>query len=238
MRVIIIDDEPKAIENLKILLNKNHPDVEVLSEVSDSLNALSEIELHQPDLIFTDVNMPNLDGIKLTSALEGELPLKVFLTAYDEYAFDAIKNRAFDYLLKPIDIIELKKTIDKAKRYLSLIEKPSINYDKYETDKIALNVKEGIIYADFKDILYLVAEGSYTKIVCEHNQRHMISKNLKELEKLLPQQHFLRCHNSYIINKNKVTMFKKSDGHQVVMKNGDIAEVSKSLKDELLEFLK
>jgi two-component system, LytTR family, response regulator len=238
MKVIIIDDEPKAIENLRILLNRNHPNVKVVSEVSDSLLAFEEISKHKPDVIFTDVNMPNLDGLKLTSALTNELPLKIFLTAYEQYAFDAIKNSAFDYLLKPIDIAELKRTVDKAERYLKLLKNNHFGESDYETDKIAFNVKDGVIFTELKDILYLFAEGSYTTVVCENNQKHMLSKNLKEFEKLLPTSHFLRCHNSYIVNKGKVMMFRKTEGHQLVMRNGDIVEVSKNLKDDILEFLK
>jgi two-component system, LytTR family, response regulator len=238
MNVIIIDDEPKAIENLRILLNRNHSKVKIVAEVSDSLLAFEEISKHKPDIIFTDVNMPNLDGLKLTSALTDELPLKIFLTAYDQYAMEAIKNRAFDYLLKPIDIAELKKTLDKAERYLKLLKSNHSTDIVYETDKIAFNVKDGVIFTELKDILYLFAEGSYTTVMCENNQKHMLSKNLKEFEKLLPTSHFLRCHNSYIVNKEKVMMFKKSEGHQLVMKNGDFVEVSKNMKDDILEFLK
>jgi two-component system, LytTR family, response regulator len=238
MKVIIIDDEPKAIENLRILLNRNHPTVQIVAEVLDSLLALEEISKHKPDVIFTDINMPNMDGVKLTSALSDELPLKIFLTAYDQYALDAIKNRAFDYLLKPIDIIELKKTLDKAQRYLELLSTNHKVECVYETDKITFNVKEGVIFIDLKDILYLFAEGSYTAVICENNHKHMLSKNLKEFEKQLPSSHFLRCHNSYIVNKEKVTMYRKSEGYQLVMKNGNLVEVSKNLKDSIVDFLK
>ncbi len=238
MKVIIIDDEPKAIENLRMLLNRNHPHIKIVAEISDSLLAFEEISRHNPDIIFTDVNMPNMDGVKLTSVLTEELPLKIFLTAYDQYALDAIRNRAFAYLLKPIDIIELKSTIDKAERYLKLIKSNHTEARAYETDKIAFNVKEGTIFMELKDILYLFAEGSYTTVICENNQKYMLSKNLKAFEKLLPESHFLRCHNSYIVNKEKVTMFKKSDGHQLVMKNGNLVEVSKHLKDSIMDFLR
>jgi two-component system, LytTR family, response regulator len=232
MRVILIDDEPKALENLEILLNKNHPEVQIVGKVSDSLNALEEISKHQPDLIFTDINMPNLDGIRLTSVLTSELPLKVFLTAYDQFTMEAIKNRAFDYLLKPIDILELKRTIDKAKQYFEH-NKKSID----QNDRITLTVASGLIYCNVNDILYFAAEGSYTKVVCS-DTKYLVSKNLREFEKIVKPKYFIRCHKSFLVNKSKVRMFKKSNGFQLIMINGDAVDVSKSAKDELLEFLK
>jgi two-component system, LytTR family, response regulator len=237
MRVIIIDDEQKAIENLRIILNRFHPEVEIIAEILDSKNAVKIVRELNPDLIFTDINMPNMNGIALASEFKDYLPLKVFLTAHHEYAMDAIKNSVIGYLFKPIEIDELAKTISKAEKYLVKFKSNVNENNRYEYDKIALNVRDGIVFVNLKDIIYLSANGSYTDVVCDNNLKYLISKNLKEIEKRLPESHFFRCHKSFIINLQKITMLKTNQGYQAIMTNGEIAEVSKTAKGKLLDYL-
>jgi two-component system LytT family response regulator len=233
-RAIIIDDELMGINTLKVLIEKHTPSVKVVGTTIDPETGITLIEDYRPDLVFLDISMPKMSGFDLLERLSFKDFDLVFTTAHEEYAIKAIKNRAHDYLLKPIDIAELRNCIENLSEKQA--EPPGIAMGSEKI--IELPVKDGIIFIQPKDIIRLEASGSYTTFYLENNIRHVASKNLKECEGLLRSAYFYRCHNSHIVNLKKVVKLVSADGLFARMNDGSVAEVGRKNKDVFLEKLK
>jgi two-component system, LytTR family, response regulator len=228
IRAVIVDDESKSLSNLKFLIEHNFPEVQVAGTASNALEAVAIIVKEKPEVVFLDIQMPGHSGFDVVEQISDMQVKIVFTTAHRDYAIQAIKKGAFDYLLKPIDTDDLKKCID---RISSLTEAERKNFSA----PIQLNVKEGVIFINPSEIIKLKASGSYTEIYLDNNVKITASKVLKDLEALLDPDLFYRCHNSYLLNLSKLKKLLKADGYCVEFKDGSRAEVSKKNKDELLE---
>jgi two-component system, LytTR family, response regulator len=233
-RAIIVDDEAIGINTLKIMIEKVAPDVKVVATSTDPENAVSLIEDYRPDIVFIDISMPKLNGFDLLDRI-GQRNFKVvFTTAHEEYALKAIKIKADDYLLKPIDADELRQcmaNIVASGRKADTADKPAANI-------IELSVRDGIIFIRPKDIIRLEADGSYTTFYLDNNVKHIASKNLKECESLILASYFFRCHSSHVINLKKVVKMVSSDGLYALMTDGSMPEIGRKHKDTFLEKLK
>ncbi len=213
IRTVLIDDEPKALEVLDFFLNQTRQ-VAVADKIQNPDRALSSIIRHKPDLIFLDICMPEKDGFQIVDEIRqiDFRPGIIFTTAHERYAVKAIKYSAFDYLLKPIDFVELINAIEKFKQ----VEKNPTSSDfknlleeGAKKDKIKFKTREGIIFLTLEDIYYLEADSNYTVITLQDKERYIVSTTLGEIEKKLPPEIFYRISRSVIINTNYLTRIDK-----------------------------
>lgn len=236
MKTILIDDEPYCLELLAHLLTRHCPEVHLVGQFTDPVEALRHLETHPaPDLVFSDVEMPRMNAFDLFNRLDAFSSHLIFTTAYDKYAIRAIKFSALDYLLKPIDIAELKTAVGKVhlqKRTRGQL--PDMPPKSASPDRIALSTHVGIDFVSPCEILYCSSEGSYTEIHLLGGAKMMLSKPLKEVEELLPAGSFFRIHHSYSVNATHIRRYVRGAGGEVLMPNGKLLPVSRSRKESLL----
>src|SRR5690606_22778727 len=173
--------------------------------------------------------MPTMDGFQFLEQLANKNFAIVITTAYDEFAIQALKHEAIDYLLKPIDSDDLKETVKKIKKYNSRffnsfkIEEALSNFNsKFDQKKITINTDGKLIFLNVDDILFVESDGNYSTIVTKDGQKLLITKKLKEVNELLPEHYFFRIHNSFIINLSKIKEFIKNEGYVVMESNHKI----------------
>ncbi len=244
MQALIIDDEKHCREGLFIMLSKYCPEVEVVAQCSSTTAAIQAIVKFQPHLIFLDIEMPGMNGFELLENCKGYDFKVIFTTAYNEYAIQAIRHSALDYLLKPVDKTELVQAVTKAKaaqqpstseRIARLLE--SIESRK-ATERIALTTFDGMIVIEIRDILYCESENNYTRFHLVSGKVILVSKTLKKVEELLSNESdFLRIHHSFIINIRYVERYLKGDGGEICLTNGKSLPVSRTKKQEFLSRL-
>lgn len=243
IKTIIIDDEFNAREFLEKLLHRSFPDkFLVLSKCESVDEAVLAIEKYNPELVFLDVQMPNKNGFELFKEIKSISFEVIFTTAHAEFAIDAIKASALDYLLKPINYIDLLDTI---KKYDSKLQKASQqdklmllieNMDSGNTEfkKIAFPTESGFELIKTTSILYCEADSNYCNIICLDGKKITLSKTLKYVEELLPSSIFQRIHKSYLVNLNYVNRFNKTDEFLVELTNGESLPVSVRKKEEFI----
>lgn len=229
IKAIIIDDEINAVKSLQLLLAQLNIKVSVEGFAHNVLDGMKLIKSLKPDLVFLDIKMPGHNGFDLLEAVENKEFDVVFTTAHEEYALQGFKHGVLDYLLKPVDLDELEACIHRFMQKRK--EKPN------EPKQIKISVKDGILFLRQKEIIRLEADGSYSHIYMENGERHTISKNLKMMSELLDKTFFFRCHNSHIINLQRVKKFLTTEGYYVSMDDDSMVEVSRSKREELLEAL-
>ena len=241
---ILIDDELNGRIALKQKLQDYCPTVRVVAEAENGREGIEMIHKHHPQLVFLDIEMPEMDGFAMLSNIVEKKFHLVFTTAYDQYAIKAIKYAAFDYLLKPIDIDELVATIQR----LAGEPVPDVTGKKLETleqnlltrpflNKIAVPTTEGLLFFDISHILHLEAQSNYTMLYFDDHSKLLASRTLKDFEDILPTDTFFRIHNSHMINLNFIKKYIRGDGGQVEMTNGDSILVSRRKKDEFLKII-
>lgn len=235
LRTIIIDDELIGINTLKVMIENNFSNVKVVASTTDPDKGITLIEDYKPEILLLDISMPKISGFDLLNRLIYKDFKLVFTTGHSEYALKAIKNRAFDFLLKPIDIDEFKNCISKIidEKFQS-----GIKSNENHLHIIELPVKDGIIFIKQQDIIRLEASGSYTVFYLVNNVKHIASKNLKECETMLDHAIFFRCHLSHIINLQKVTKMVSTNGLFAQMSDGSMPEIGKKNKEAFLTKVK
>lgn len=213
-KVVIVDDEAKARQNISKAL-VTHDDIQIIGEADNYKDAYEIILASKPDIVFLDIKMPQEDGFALLDDLLklgiGGLTI-IFLTAYDEFAIKAIKYGVFDYLLKPVDPEDLKKTLD---RYRA--KKNNNNEDGMRKlmemldmgNKIKFITSTGYVYFLPRDIMYVCADGCYSKVFITDQNFHQVCRSLKEIEEQLMPWGFIRVHKSYLINKQHLIAYNK-----------------------------
>lgn len=231
IKAIIIDDEYHAIENMRILLTEYFPQIEIIGESSKLLKAVGLINKLNPDVVFLDISMSEGTGFDLLDVLEKRNFEVIFVTAYKEYAINAIKQNALDYLLKPIQLEELKKCISKLENTLK--KDLRLNTSK----RISINTLESTEFINTEDILYCKSDNSYTTIYLKNGQSLLTSKSLKSIQNILPETFFKRSHNSYLINKIYVKRYLKKD-ESIELYSDIHLPLSKSKREEVLTWLK
>ena len=229
LNALIVDDE----ENARILLTKLLEETSCFNEIKEAESvdaAVNELNSFEPDIIFLDIKMPGKDGFSFIEELpENYKKYKiVFVTAYDQYALKAIKNQAFDYLLKPLNRIELKQCINR------FIERRNEDYENNSPVKvieiagkitrIKVNTRSGTLFINPADILLCKAEGNYTSVYTGKKQ-HLCSMNLGKLEELLPQNGFIRIGRSHIINFEYITMLDRKESTVILSKDNETVKV-------------
>lgn len=243
LRCVLIDDEVKSRDNLRELLREYCPSVTVAGEAGSAAEALKLIKQDQPDIVFLDIEMGNISGFDLLKLLNGNQHFEViFVTAFDKYGIQAVKACAIDYLLKPINVLELCTAVEKASQQIKpkqenkRLQELIANIDRGdEEQRIAVPLADKIEFVAITKIIRLEAEGNYTHIYLEGNKHHLVCKTLKEYHELLEKHQFLRTHQSHLINLRKINAYVKTDGGYISMEDGSQIPVSRQKKEEILK---
>ncbi|WP_373071599.1 LytR/AlgR family response regulator transcription factor [Zeaxanthinibacter enoshimensis] len=243
LEAVLVDDEKKALQSLSWELTNFSKEIHVKASFTDPFEALEYLEKHSPDCLFLDIEMPKMDGFQFIQKItKRDFPV-VITTAYNQYAIQALKKEALDYLLKPIDGDDLKETISKIKKYQARnlstdkLEKLLLNFNNNPVHKkITVNTDGKLIFLTADEILYAESDGNYSTLYLKDGQRIVLTKKLKEVNLLLPSDIFYRIHNSYIINLSKIKEFIKTDGY-VVLVSGHKIPVSRQKKSDFLDML-
>jgi two-component system LytT family response regulator len=246
MKVIIIDDENKARRLISTLLSENCPEITLQLEADDLETGVALIKEHQPDIVFLDIEMPKHSGLQIVDFFEpNEMNFQIiFVTAYNDYAIQAFKLSAVDYILKPVDISELKSAIEKAKRN---IESKSINnrlddlkrvFQQLSLNKMVLEVPKGILFVSHDDIILFEADGMYTKVYMKNNESQLICKPMKHfVDQLQDKPIFYKPHRSFLVNLRYIKELSKKDGFHLIMENNKTIPIAKEKKDEFMQLI-
>jgi len=245
LNALIVDDEEYSRKSLYFLIQENCPEVSIGAIAKSVAEARTLIEEQTFHLAFLDIAMPKENGFELLPSLQKQNIMVIFTTAYDQYALKALKADAVDYLLKPIDIIELKTAVAKAVEWEGLIsqrkaaevthEEPTENRDGRANRKISLPSASGFNVIDTDDIIYLEADSNYTLFHIKTGEKLIISKPLKEFEDTLNSFDFLRIHKSVIVNFKYIQGYSNKNGLQVFLTNNIVLPVSRRKSSDFLD---
>lgn len=245
IKALIIDDEVSGQKVLKELLTLKHPEIQLLPSVGKVAAAVQTIDQEQPDLIFLDIKLGTDSGFDVLQKTQFQDYYVIFVSAYSEFALQAIKVSALDYLLKPVNITELEQAIHRFKSRQSdddqkqMLQKVAqfLNQEQEPEKKITLLTKSGYERIAMRDILYLLADHNYTRIFLRNEPEKLVSRTLGSFETELESNGFLRIHKSQMVNLNEVSVYIPGNGGMVKMSNGTRLEVSRRKKKELLALL-
>ena len=236
---IIIDDELSGRENLKTLIESYCSEIKIIATASSAAEAKQMINYLSPDVVFLDINMPVLDGFDFLESVDSSKFMVVFVTAHEEYAIRAIKAKAVDYLLKPIDIKELQQTVKRLTGNINLVNNPCETLiSSNQSDKVILPVSHGFKVVNAGEIIRMEAEDCYTHIFSTQEKKITISKTLKEFEDKVSGKYFFRVHKSHLINLNHIKDYSKLDGGCIAMSDGTRIQVSRRKSAEFMEKFK
>lgn len=242
IKSVVVDDEAPAVENLKLVLEQYCEGIEVVGQAHSALEGIKVINQHKPEIVFLDIEMPYGNGFKMLDGLS-ERPFQlVFTTAYEEYAIRAIKERAADYLLKPIEIDAVIEATNRIKKSISRDSKVA-NGTLYSANthtasqRLALPDKKGISYYSLSDVIWLQAEGVYTRVGLSEGKNVLVSRHLKEFEKMLLPYGFIRSHRSFLINLDHVKEMQWSDGTHLIMCDEKRVEIARRNLPQIKELL-
>jgi len=246
---IIIDDEVHCLETLSLLLREYCPDVDVVDQCRSAASGLNAIAKHKPDLLFLDIEMPNMNGFEMLEHFT-EIPFSIiFTTSYDQYAIKAIRFSALDYLLKPIDPNELVGAVHQvrsrkngpfAEQFHMLFDRLQSKEQSQTFAKIAVPTSEGFELLPTDQIICCEADDNYTNFNIKNRKKILACRSLKEIEEQLTNSfsYFLRVHHSYLVNLNEISKYIRGEGGYLVMSDGSTVNVSRSRKEVLLKTLK
>jgi two-component system, LytTR family, response regulator len=241
LTAIILDDEPKNVQLLRNLLEMHCPQIKVVASETDAPRGLELINELQPELVFMDVEMPHLNGFEVLKKLEPVNFEVIFVTAYGKYAVEAFEHHATGYVTKPVNAEKLVATIETA---AARIRQKSINKNLFtlleqstkqaSPNKIPLSTSNGLVFVKINDIVYCESSGNYTHFYMTDDKKIVVSRQLGEYERLLPENTFIRIHDKFIINLSYITEYLKGSGGDVVLENGKTIPVAARRKEEFL----
>ena len=242
---VIIDDERNALDVLSMQLRNYCPGVQVLQLCQGGDEGVTAIKTLNPQVVFLDIEMPKVNGFDVLDQTKGHNFKVIFTTAYDQFAIKAFKYSAIDYLLKPIDIEDLKTAVNKIQDEKSedLTAKLQVLYQQLGIktslpSKVPLPFGDGYEMIPFANIIRCESESNYTTIFLTDKRKVTLSKTLKEIEESFIHPSFFRLHHSHLINTDHITKFYKMDGGYVVMSDGTQINISRNKKDDFFAFLK
>ena len=245
---VIVDDEVPGRVVLKSLLSQFCPEVIILGEAGSAEDAYDLINLLQPDVIFLDIQMPRESGFDLLQRFEKISFDVIFVTSHDKYAISAIKFSALDYLLKPVDLDDLKDCVKKAiqrKADLQRAEPLIINLihnvskDSEENKKLAIHSPNKVKFIPLDEITRCEADDNYTRVFTINREMHILSKTLKDFENFLPaSSKFVRINRRVIINANQIEQYSKGDSCVVYLKDNSFFKITRKKKSEINEKLR
>lgn len=245
---ILIDDEVESLDALEYELNANCPNISIINKFSDTHEAHYFLQQNTIDVVFLDISMPSESGFEFL-ARQGKINFQiVFVTAYQDFALHAFDFYALAYLLKPVSKEKLIGAVERIKP--NNTQNVTANFDRIEMllnsfqkgsiseSPLAVPTLEGFEMVIPNNIIYLEAEGNYTTLFLKTKQKIVVSKNLKEFERVLPESNFTRIHHSHIININCVKKYIKGDGGVIILENGQSLSVSRANKTKLLSLVR
>lgn len=246
IKALIIDDEAKARNVLQHYLTSFVQEITEIRQADGVNTALDILKVYQPDIVFLDVEMPHKNGFQFLMEIKEPGFDVIFTTAYNQYAIQAIRFSALDYLLKPVDPDELKAAVlrhiekressnEKKALYANLVT--NIEKKDVRDFKIAVPSAEGVYFFTIDEILRLEADRSYTHIHLVKKRPFIASKTLKHFEEMLEEFNFIRTHKSHLVNPKHITHVT-SDNENILLTDGSRVEVSRRKKDEVLQQLK
>lgn len=244
LKAIIVDDERSSLQNLQQKLLEFCPDIYVIAVADKPEDAILLIRRHKPDVIFLDIEMPRMSGLRMLDELADFTGEIIFTTAYNHYAVDAIRISAFDYLVKPVSITELQNAVARLVKYKQTetrerlnILRQSLSESKSQDDKIAVPTGEGMEFIQIKNIVHIESSSNYSKIFLTEGKSMLVTKLLKDFESILLPYKFYRVHNSHLINLAYIRKYIRGEGGQVIMENGTVVDVARRKKEEFLKLI-
>lgn len=243
IEAILIDDEPSNNLVLASMLKEYFPGISIIGVAENCRDAVKMIKETTPHLVFLDIEMPYGNAFDLLDQCRPWQFEVIFVTAFDEYALKALRYNALDYLLKPVDIEELKNAVSrvferirKKKDQTAQIEFLLNSFQQQHTalEKIALPVKDSLIFVNIADIIRCEARAGYTIFYIKEKGKLVSTRNIREFEELLPDDIFIRIHNSHLVSLNYIVSYSKGRGGVVEMSDGSRLEVAIRRKDDLL----
>ncbi|WP_375238284.1 LytR/AlgR family response regulator transcription factor [Aurantibacter sp.] len=242
LNAILVEDEKISRDILSNYLAKYCPNINLIAQAENIQQGLELIQTNNLDVVFLDVEMPYGNAFDLLDKVENKTFETIFVTAYNNYAVDALNAHASYYLMKPIEIDELIKAVDyvtdiktKENALQEQILVPKINTVQ---GKITIPLQDGFEVIETKDIMFCKADDNYTEIYLNTNKKKLVSKTLKYFDEALQESGFARIHKSYLVNVNEITKYVKGKGGSVVLSNGKELSVSASRKANLLAYFK
>lgn len=245
IKAVIIDDEKNALEVLEMQLNQFCKEVLVVATCNGGKEGVKAIKELQPDLVFLDIEMPHINGFDVLDQTKNLNYKVIFTTAYDQFAIKAFKFSAIDYLLKPIDIVDLQNAVEKAQKETqnhNLEDKIKLLVEQYHPQKnrqkVALPVGNMLEFFDVDEIIRVESDSNYSHIFLANQKKITLSKTLKDVEENIKGEPFFRVHQSHLINTNHVEKAVKGENAYVVMKDGTTITVSRNRKEEFFELFR
>ncbi len=243
IRTVIIDDEINARLTICGIVEAMADDFRVVAEAEDVSGGIETIKNHKPDLVLLDIDMPDGNAFNLLDEI-GNIDFKIiFITAFDEYAIKAFKFSAIDYILKPIISSELLRALNKTKKAFEM-EEMNLKLNTLlsnlkaseDSKKLVLKSHDSILSVDVNDIYFCESDGgSYTRFYFSGNKQFLVSKPLKEYDRLLSGFGFFRIHKSYLVNMKKITKYDKLSGGSVILENQKALPVSFRKRDQFIK---
>lgn len=235
LRAILVEDEPSGMENLRFKLEKNCPEVEIIAECTNGADAILAIKRHLPDVLFLDILLGDMSGFDVLKAIRHPSFEVIFTTSYDEYAIEAIKNSAVDYLLKPIDVEELMDAVVKVRA--KLVNQPNTASAAATSTRLGFPISTGQQFIDIQDIIYAKAEDNVAVLHLSGAKPIRLTKTLSWVEEKLADDGFCRIHHSYLINFNHLAEYIRNEGGFVIMSDKKAISISRRRKDHFLRML-
>ena len=247
MRVIIVDDEVTSAQVLEELIKHYLPQLKVVAVCHKPMDAVARISSQHPDIVFMDIELPGMSGFDILEKI-GDIHFEViFTTAHIQYGIKAIQFSAIDYLLKPIQVEELKLAVqrveahkavsDPIEKVRNLFENVRLLNNNDPFNRIAFPTSDGLKFIYLDQIVRCMASNNYTFIFLANQEKFLISKSLKDVENILPATMFCRIHNSHLVNLKYIRKLIKGDINLLVMNDNTELEVSRRKKDELVRIL-
>jgi two-component system, LytTR family, response regulator len=240
VKALIVDDESKALNLLKVTMERNFPGEFLLETAQGGDEGVMKLDTFKPDLLFLDIEMPAMSGFDLLAAVPDVNFKVIFTTAYNQYAIRAIRYNALDYLLKPINPSELKEAVMRfhlQKNRKEVYNRQLENFFSNKEKNLAITTYDGVVFLEVDKIVRCEADLNYTKFILTDNKTFLSSKTLKEYEDLLSiHNNFLRVHRSHLVNLDYVLKFKNEGS--LVLKDGSEVQVSRRKKEEVVSMLR
>jgi two-component system LytT family response regulator len=240
LKAILIDDEPDCVQLLASELATSCPQVQVVGRTTISEEGLRLIQVLEPDVVFLDIEMPRMNGFQLLEKL-GPIGFSlIFVTAYNEFAVKAFRFSALDYLLKPIDVLDLQEAVRKVEQR-QRVDTRQIDFLRTQlhshrlADKIAVPYQQGVIFLPVSEIIYCESDSNYTRVVATQNRHYLLTRTLREVQEVLEAGNFLRVHRQYVINLDQIKLFMKGEGAYLVMTNEVSIPVARNQKEKLVQ---
>jgi len=242
-KVLIIDDEKRTRDLIAKMIETFGFDLTVISEGETMDTAIKAIQNHQPDILFIDIQMPDGTGFDVLKQLENISFEVIFITAHEEFAIQAIKFSALDYLLKPVDPLELKEAVEKAikavntKKIDNQIDALQNNILPNQKKRLVLKTHESVFIVELHDIIRCEADKNYTSFILNGGKKIVVSKTLKYYETLLVGHNFMRVQQSHLINIDFIESYDKANGGFVIMKDGSEVPLSSAKREAFFNIL-